>query len=289
MASPELKRNIVRELAAVSACLLLIAALTYCVNDVYKRHWDSQAQIEILSDINGGDVKDEIEHDSASHLLIKNDVRLAVKLSSEAEKIYIETDSLKAREKKALQSALALKRTGVEKMDMAHQLEQKSQSLITKSQKLQDEFNKQENWAVKEQKLSQEASKDYRHDVLRLAKDVSKISQLRALGKSIPKVLTLAVKNITRQMAVDQTKSKAGYSDLSKRVESRSLSLAGASGKNALALAVPATSWSLDQQSKKESKRAEKIISTANTQIAHIETKLASLNKPFQESECLEK
>ncbi len=70
-----------------------------------------------------GDVKNQIENDSDCHLLIKNDVKLAIMLSGEAEKVNIQTDSRKAQEKAALESALPEKRAGDEKMDHANKLE----------------------------------------------------------------------------------------------------------------------------------------------------------------------
>jgi hypothetical protein len=280
-----------RHAAAISTFIILSIAAICCVYSFRESSLVSLLSSELVDNkvVYDGDVKDQIENDSASHLLIKNDVKLAIMLSGEAEKVYIQTDSRKAQEKAALESALAEKRAGDEKMDHANKLALESKNLISKSQKLQDEFNKQGKWAADEEKLSQKASKDYRHDVLRLANDISKISILRSMGKSVPKALTAQVKNITHQMAVDSERSKAGYSDLSKRAEMRSSLLAGASGKNAAALAVPATSWSLDQQSAKEKAKAAVIISSATKKIEHIQSLEAMLKKPFSESECLEK
>jgi hypothetical protein len=277
-----------RKIAVVSTCSILLIATIYCIFNVRTQNLVSDALVQ-GDDTGEGDVKDQIENDSASHLLIKNDVRVAVKLSSEAEKTYIRTDSRKAREQSALQSALHLENEGEKEMNEANKLKQESLALVTKSQKLQDEFNKQENWAEKEQQLSQQASKDYRHDVLRLAEDVSKISELRAAGKTVPSALTAQVKNITHQMALDSQRSKEGYTDLSKKAVMRSQSLPDASGRNAPALAVPATSWSLDQQSQKERARAKKLIAAAQSKISAIRAEEHALKKPFLESECLEK
>jgi hypothetical protein len=270
-----------RHAAAITTFIILSIAAVCCIL--------SYREISLVSLLSDGDVKDQIENDSASHLLIKNDVKLAIMLSSEAEKVYIQTDSLKAKEKKALEVAVDEKQAGDEKMEHANKLELKSKELISNSQKLQDEANKQGKWVSDEEKLSQEASKDYRHDVLRLANDVSEISMLRSKGKSVPSALTAQVKNITHQMALDSERSKAGYSVLSKRAEMRSSLLAGASGKNAAALEVPATSWSLDQESAKEKVKAAIIIKSAEKKIEHIQKLEAMLKKPFSESECLEK
>jgi hypothetical protein len=279
-----------RHAAAVSTFIMLSIAVISCVYSFRE-----SSLVSLLSasghgkNVYDGDVKDQIENDSASHLLIKNDVKLAIMLSGEAEKVYIQTDSLKAKEKAAMDSALAEKRAGVEKMNYSNSLELKSKELISKSQKLRDEFNQQGKWAADEEKRSQEASKDYRHDVLRLANDISKISILRSKGKTVPADLAAQVKNITHQMAVDSQRSKAGYSDLSKRAEMRSSLLAGASGKNAAELTVPATSWSLQQESAKEKAKAAVIISSATKKIEHIQSLEAMLKSPFSESECLEK
>ena len=280
-----------RHAAAISIFIVLLIAAVFCVYNFRESSLVSLLSTSLVDQevAYDGDVKDQIENDSASHLLIKNDVKLAIMLSGKAEKVYIQTDSLRAKEKLALQSALSEKRSGDKKMKYANRLDLRSKKLVSKSQKLQDEFNKQGEWAADEEKLSQEASKDYRHDVLRLANDISKISVLKSMGKAVPSDLTAQVKNITNRMAVDSEKSKAGYSDLSKRAEMRSSLLAGASDKNAAELAVPATSWSLEQLSAKEKAKAAVIISAATKKIEHIQSLEAMVKKQFSESECLEK
>ena len=285
--SVENKKDSLRKAAVFSTCAVLVIATAYCVFNV-RGTLISDAQLQ-SSNFGGGDVKDEIENDAASHLLIKNDVKVALRLSSEAEKIYISADSRKAQEQNSLQSALKTKQAGEVKKNEAAKLELESQALVTKSQKIQDEFNRQETWAEHEQKLSLQASKDYRHDVLRLAKDVAKISDLRSRGKVVPKALTAQVKNITHQMALDSQRSKDGYTDLSRHAEMRSLSLSDASDKNAQALVVPATSWSLEQQAQKEKAKANKLITAADSKISQIQAAELALKKPFRMSECLEK
>ena len=90
-------------------------------------------------------------------------------------------------------------------------------------------------------------------------------------------------------MALDSQRSKDGYTDLSRHAEMRSLSLSDASDKNAQALVVPATSWSLEQQAQKEKAKANKLITAADSKISQIQAAELALKKPFRMSECLEK